>query len=91
MAEWKIIIKGIATRQDRYENGEIDFEQMRDGVVKLLRKKLACYLREPNHDMDLEELLDEFAEVDTVSYYDTVKDGLYDWCDANRIWIDPIA
>lgn len=90
MATWKIHIKGIARLQDRYIDGDITFEQMRDGAVEILRRKLASYLREPNLDEDLYELLDEFAEVDSKWYYDLVKNGLYDWCDTNQIWIDPI-
>jgi len=41
------------------------------------------------YDMTLEETIEELCEVDTVDYYDTVKDALYDWCDTNRVWIDP--
>jgi phosphoenolpyruvate carboxylase len=89
MPEWKIVIKGIATLQDRYNDAEITFEHMRDHVVKILRRKLAPYLREPKLDEDLVEILDEFAEVDNDEYYDLVKNGLYDWCDYNRVWIDP--
>jgi hypothetical protein len=91
MAKWDVHIKGIATLQDRNNDDQITFEYMRDHVVKILRRKLAHYLREDSkYNEDLFEILDELAEVDNVEYYDLVKNGLYDWCDYNRVWIDPI-
>jgi hypothetical protein len=92
MSNWKIIIKGITTLQDRYTEGEgeMEFEQMRDKVVAIFRAKLARYLYAPYLDDDLNEILDELAEVDTASYYNAVYFDLYDWCDDNRVWIDPI-
>jgi phosphoenolpyruvate carboxylase len=91
MAKWNVHIKGIATLQDRYDDHQITFDEMRDHVIKILRRKLAPYLSEsePKFDEELMEILDEFAEVDNEGYYDYVKNALYDWCDYNRVWIDP--
>ena len=91
MAEWKTIIYGITALQERFDAGEIPFEEMRDGVAKILRHKLKTRLdfEHDNYDMSLRETIEELEEVDTVDYYDTVKSVLYDWCDDNRVWIDP--
>lgn len=91
MPEWKSHIKGISTLQDRYRDGQTTFEYMRDHVVKILRVRLASYLREDRleYNEELVEILDELSEVDDNAYYDFVKNALYDWCDYNLVWIDP--
>lgn len=92
MANWNIIIKGIHPLQERQRNGEIEFEQMRDSIVKILRSKLKRYLT--NEDswsgQELALILDELADVESADHYDQVKAYLYGWCDANGVWIDPI-
>jgi hypothetical protein len=84
MAIWKEQVYGIHALQERQANGTITLEEMRDRIVSRLRK-----LRPEGEDLELDEILDELAEVDTVHWYDSVKDALYDWADAKRVWIDP--
>ena len=84
MAVWKEHVYGIHTLQERQYNGTITLIEMRDSIVAKLRK-----LRPEGEDLELDEILDELADVDTVGWYDMVKDALYDWADTNRVWIDP--
>lgn len=42
-------------------------------------------------DEDAAELLDELAHQDDADEFDYVWNDLYDWADANRVWINTIV
>lgn len=58
------------------------FEQVRDAVVAVLKADRAWL-----QDEDYTAVVDEMAETDTVHYFDACLDVLYDWADAERVWI----
>lgn len=94
MTEWKQVIRGTAKLQEQYEcDGAITFEQMRDGVVAVLRRELASLVDIDSDACDwmLVDILNELEEVSDGGGYDAVKNDLYDWCDAHRVWLDPIT
>lgn len=55
---------------------------VRDAVVARLKTDRAW-----KHDDDYRCLVEEMAETDTVDYFDACLDALYDWADANLVWI----
>lgn len=86
MPVWHIHIKGIHTLQEEQLEGTITFEEMRDGIVVILKRELAY---EEGIDPSLDEVIDELKDADSVEAYDIAKDELYNWADKERVWIDP--
>jgi hypothetical protein len=62
---------------------ELSLEERRDRIVEQLRKSRFCADSE-----DVQLLVDELSEVDTVRYFDQVWDALYDQADAAGVWLD---
>jgi hypothetical protein len=89
--KWKLIIEGIGPWQEKYVAGAVTFEEMRDGVVAILRAALGSRLDEDSDDFDNEvwEAVEYTAEATNDGQFDDAKGDLYDWCDENGVWIDP--
>lgn len=76
----------------RYEDGEMEFADARDAIVAVLRAA-PCY----SEDEAMEDAWsfsgivgDDLAYADNVHEFDSALEALYDRCDDDRIWIDPI-
>jgi hypothetical protein len=92
MAHWNIHIKGITPLKERYDDGEIEFTEMRDSVVRILRTKLTRYLDVDSAlwDNEVYEAVEYLAETTSEEMFNDAQHDLYDWCDDNRVWLDPI-
>jgi len=62
-------------------------------VGKAIADELERGLRQPRHrwreDFDLEEMIEELREVENCADLNDVLAGVYDWADANSIWMGP--
>jgi hypothetical protein len=70
---------------DVFHNEEMTFEQRRDVIVQRLR---ASPWLVDTSDSYLENVVKELGDADTVEWFDTVWDILYDCADRDRVWID---
>lgn len=86
MAEWKLTLAGFAEIFDG--NPEDDEAKARLIVRKLDRVKNQHF---PD-DTQLEGIIEEFnifGNEDGRPYFDLIMEGLYDWADRVRVWIEP--
>ena len=67
-------------------HNDLSFKEKRDMIVAVF-KGLPHY-DEDDCDSDLWWILDELADTRDEDEFDTVWDGLYDWCDSNSVWIE---
>ena len=65
--------------------------EVRDAIVAVLRNDRAYLNKHGGGDMDFMDLVDEMAEAPTVQDFDLCLSALYDWADANLVWIDGAA
>lgn len=88
---WVKSISGIGPLEQRFLADAITFEEMRDAVVALLRRRLASRL-DPDRatfDSELYEAVEYMAETTTQDMYDDAKTDLYDWADDAGVWLEP--
>lgn len=69
---------------DVFRNEDMPFEARRDEIVR--RIKAARWYDED--DSTLWHVVDELADTTDPDDFDEPWDEFYDWCDANRVWID---
>ena len=68
-------------------------------IADILKKQPEWHKSEldcPAEHLEFCELVEEMSdsredETMTVSYFDSLLAAMYDWADANRVWIEPIA
>jgi len=65
-----------------WKDETLGWQEIRDAVIPHLRR-----LKGDDFG-NLEDIIDELAETTTVGEFDTVWGFLYDYADAERIWID---
>lgn len=68
---------------DVWHNDDMTWEQKRDTAAE----RIKC-LPHWGHDDELEQLVEEMEDCDTVSWFDQVWDAFYDWADAERVWVE---
>ena len=85
MAEWKHIVKGVAPLLHDFQDGDIDFESARNGIVEVLRRQ--PFFTDEGEVFDIVEC--DLANAEDISEFDDYMDSLYDWADDNRVWISP--
>lgn len=72
---------------DVFHNDELTLAQKASSIANRLRAKFPA-------DDELDDLLfelEEAGEHNSTSYFDAVWDGVYDWADAKRVWIETWA
>lgn len=62
------------------------FEQRRDAIVSIF-KKHPWVTQDNMHGWDLQDLIEELAEVSNEEQFNEVWDAIYDEADADRVWI----
>lgn len=82
MTNWRrtIWIKQYLHRDD------LSFEQRRDKITAVLKDDRAYLI---GQDPDYQDIVDELAEAPTEYDFNLVLDALYDWADAEVVWIGP--
>ena len=68
---------------DVFHDDDLTFEAKRDEIV--CRIKAARWYDED--DTTLWSLVDELADTEHIDEFDVVWDHLYDWFDAERVWV----
>jgi hypothetical protein len=71
---------------DVFHNEEMTFEQRRDEIVRRLRA--SSWVKCADDNDVLPNLIDELKNAADVDEFDTVWDVIYDYADADRVWID---
>ncbi len=87
MTNWKKSVVGFGHHVDAVYDGWMDTDEFGKVVSALIRDQLVEEM-----DDDLDEILTEiemFDHRESWDYIDACLEGLYDWADENRIWIDP--
>lgn len=89
MAAWRWTIQ-LGDLWQKDEGGGIpesgpEFRLFRDAVVERFRVS-------PWHDESryLQELVEEWEDVDTLSYFNSVLSAVYDLADIDRVWLETI-
>jgi hypothetical protein len=92
MPTWKIQIQGLAPLKERFRSGTMTFEESRDAQVAVLRASKAYSAEDAEADpWSFAGIVDDdLATSETVEEFDSALSALYDVCDAERIWLDPI-
>jgi hypothetical protein len=88
MAQWKRRITGVV---------EI-LEEFNDDISKIpsITEKLIVLLKEDRaypSDRELRSVVEDlevFQGEEDVPYFDRIMQGLYDWADDARVWIEPL-
>jgi hypothetical protein len=84
MAVWKQKVDV----SDVFYDDAMALPQKGEAIVAQLRR-----LRPEGEDLVLDELLEELADAareGDVRWFDDVWDGVYDWADAERVWIETV-
>lgn len=80
MANWKYRVD-LADLKDKYEDGEIDISELRDGVVERL-EELKTKIKDSYYKELLQEITDSFiCEVFDEKDFNNVMGDLFDWGD----------
>jgi hypothetical protein len=98
MAKWKRSIRGINVVIDKVADGQIPEPEGMGRIADILRKQPEFIEDEtdPNCDPEFKMLVEEMDDArrdETMeeSYFDALLAGMYDWADAERVWIEPVA
>lgn len=83
MAKWDYTVK----LGRRFNDDTTTYEERRDYTVKVFRD-LADTL--PEYE-ELDWLLEELATAADTDSFDETWGEVYDWADANRVWIDTFS
>jgi len=85
MADWKHVVEGVAPLLHDFQDGDIDFESARNGIVEIMRGQPFF-----NDDEDFWNIVEcDLANAQDISEFDDYMDSLYDWADENLVWISP--
>lgn len=76
MAVWRHILDV----KDIWEDENLPFEDLRDGIVKRIRE--ADFFND-----DLTDVVDDLEYSETESEFDSAWNDFYDWCDDHRVWV----
>lgn len=77
-----------------FQSDDLTFEQRRDHCVQQLRtlsfwpKDLYELARADESTLRLWDLVDELADTDEEDWFNSVWNQVYDWADANDVWIE---
>jgi hypothetical protein len=87
MTNWVRTIKGVGNAMGKFP--EASAADVAKEVSVILARDDAYEV-----DDDFTELVDELAaygrdEEETEGYFDAIMSCIYDWADANRVWIEP--
>jgi hypothetical protein len=63
----------------------IDPTQPADVVARRIQAKLIAAFSDPG--FDLADIIDDFEDIQTVEECDDALERLYDWADANNVWL----
>lgn len=98
MTNWRRTIRGINVVIDKVANGDLTEAEGMGQIADVLKRQPEFIEDETDPDCDVgfkilvEEMSDARDEENmTESYFDSLLCGMYDWADAERIWIEPIA
>lgn len=85
MGTWKHTLNGFA---------EIFADNPEDNAAKarLITRKLDRFQGQQGEDRELEGIIEEFniyTNDDGDDYFARIMEGLYDWADRVRVWIEP--
>lgn len=81
MAKWVLTIPLGYVFHDEY----MPFETRRDEIISRIRITTAPKF--PDNSW-LDGILEELADCDNLGDFDLSWDRMYDWADANHVWID---
>jgi hypothetical protein len=70
---------------DVFHNEEMTFEERRDAIAR--RVRTSAWLRNRDNSDPLPYLIDELADTADAGEFDEVWDVIYDYADADRVWI----
>ena len=88
MANWKFKID-VSEVWKKYEDDE-DFDSFKEELLPILKSKqdeIAKKLDDEDEVMDYEDLVNEIDMTEDEDEFDYAWQGLYDWADANKVWI----
>ena len=71
--------------EDIFHNEELTFEEKRDGIIRRIRA--TAWFKGCHQDDDLVYLVEELAETEDATSFDSLWSDLYDIADADRVWI----
>ena len=86
MNKWRYTVKV----GDVFHDDGLSLPEKGEAIVNRLRA--APFYSDDDYDLQgLVEELEDAAKEDDESWFDLVWGGLYDWADANRVWIDTFS
>lgn len=74
---------------NEYDLGEQGFREIRDAVVRKLRSKIdqVDKVLGESAAFDLGQIIHDMEDTADVEDFDSVMSDLYDWADANSVWV----
>ena len=88
MANWTIKID-VSDLWEKYQDDE-DFEAFKEALLPRLREKLSEVEEELGSGvaMEFDDMIDQIEyNADDVEEFDYIWQDLYDWADANLVWL----
>lgn len=83
MAKWNYKLK----LKDIFHDETLTFEQRRDEIVKRIRSAPFFHADDPICELS-DYILDNLSIAATPNDFDYEWDEFYNWCDANRVWVE---
>jgi len=85
---WKREIKGLHSIMQAYFDHEVNFEDTRDKVVAIFKADKAFEAEDQDEFTDAVMMLEGSEDIEE---FDEWLDSIYNWADAERVWISPVS
>jgi bifunctional DNA-binding transcriptional regulator/antitoxin component of YhaV-PrlF toxin-antitoxin module len=87
MANW-VIKLDVADIWEKYQDDE-DFDEFKEALIPRLEDKVEEVVDELGDGvgMEFEDMIEEIKNADDVEEFDYVWQDMYDWADANMVWL----
>jgi len=87
MANW-VIKLDVADIWNKYQDDE-DFDEFKEALIPRLEDKVEEVVDELGDGvgMEFEDMIEEIKNADDVEEFDYVWQNMYDWADANMVWL----
>lgn len=89
MTQWTRTITGIPEIMEQFDDDPANIPAITEKLIELLKKDVAY----PN-DRELVTVVEDlevFQGEEDMPYFDMILNGLYDWADRVKVWIEPLT